>query len=386
MAESSGTESIFAAATFLLFGAATIKLLAFTRVPYSVLLLGLDPGFLFLLLAPPVLFHAAGSLPKARLSHSACHIILLGIVGVGTGAAMTAVHASEELTTVIDGEALVDDGVAAVLYAIFLKSVQGSPESASGYVKLAFQLSAGGPAVGMAFALCLSAWLKLAGGNLFADLGMTLVAAYGSFHVADILGCSNILATVTLGMSMALFGWSMLHKDLQDPVTVCWEVIEYFANTLIFVISGVIIAGRIYAGHQAGSPHILTGIDYAWAVALWLLLLVVRVINIILFWPILARTGPGLDLPSAAATAWSGIRGFVGLILALMVSVDTDIQDEPYKLLCLFFMATTACLTIILQGGIFELVLWGLGLVKPALPETNVQQGQQTSSLAAATA
>jgi len=30
------------------------------------------------------------------------------------------VHANEELTTVIDGEALVDDGVAAVLYAIFL--------------------------------------------------------------------------------------------------------------------------------------------------------------------------------------------------------------------------------------------------------------------------
>ncbi len=30
------------------------------------------------------------------------------------------VHASEELTTVIDGEALVDDGVAAVLYAVFL--------------------------------------------------------------------------------------------------------------------------------------------------------------------------------------------------------------------------------------------------------------------------
>ncbi len=100
--------------------------------------------------------------------------------------------------------------------------MQGSPESVSGYAKLAFQLSAGGPAVGMAFALCLSAWLKLAGGNLLADLGMTLVAAYGSFHVADILGCSNILATVTLGMSMALLGWSMLHKDLQDPVTLCW--------------------------------------------------------------------------------------------------------------------------------------------------------------------
>ena len=30
------------------------------------------------------------------------------------------VHASEELTTVIDGEALVDDGIAAVVYAMFL--------------------------------------------------------------------------------------------------------------------------------------------------------------------------------------------------------------------------------------------------------------------------
>ena len=33
------------------------------------------------------------------------------------------VHAGEELTTVIDGEALVDDGVAAVLYAIFLVGI-----------------------------------------------------------------------------------------------------------------------------------------------------------------------------------------------------------------------------------------------------------------------
>ncbi|DBB05081.1 TPA: hypothetical protein ACH3X3_010345 [Trebouxia sp. C0006] len=150
---------------------------------------------------------------------------------------------------------------------------------------------------------------------------------------------------------MAFFGWSLLHKDVQDPVTVCWEVIEYFANTLIFVISGVIIAGRIYAGHQDSSPHILTGMDYAWAVALWLLLLVVRVISIILFWPILARTGSGINLRSAAATAWSGIRGFVGLILALMVSVDTDVQYKPYKFLCFFFMATTACLTIIARAA-----------------------------------
>ena len=76
--------------------------------------------------------------------------------------------------------------------------------------------------MGMAFALCLTAWLKFSGGSLMADLGMTVVAAYGSFHVADILGCSNILATVALGMFMALFGWSFLNKDLKEQVSVCW--------------------------------------------------------------------------------------------------------------------------------------------------------------------
>ena len=84
----------------------------------------------------------------------------------------------------------------------------------------------------------------------------------------------------------------------------------------------------------------------------------IRIINIALFWPILVRTGAGMDLTSAAATAWAGIRGFVGLMLALMVYTDADIGDGAYKLLCFFFMATTACLTIIVQGGVFELVLW----------------------------
>lgn len=65
-----------------------------------------------------------------------------------------------------------------------------------------------------------------------------------------------------------------------------------------------------------------------------------------------------MDLKQAAATAWSGIRGFVGLILALMVYVDTSIDDQAYKLLCFFFMATTACLTIVIQGGAFEIILW----------------------------
>ena len=40
--------------------------------------------------------------------------------------------------------------------------------------------------------------------------------------LADVFGCSNILATVALGFCMALYGWSQLKKDLEEPVSTCW--------------------------------------------------------------------------------------------------------------------------------------------------------------------
>ena len=58
-------------------------------------------------------------------------------------------------------------------------------------------------------------------------------------------------------------------------------MIDYLANSLIFTISGIIIAGKVYTGHQAKSPCILTGTDYGWAVALWLLLLVETPHNVV---------------------------------------------------------------------------------------------------------
>ncbi len=49
---------------------------------------------------------------------------------------------------------------------------------------------------------------------------------------------------------------------------------EFVANTVIFVVCGMLIAGWVYRAHQPGGPWTLQGRDYAFAVALWLLLLV----------------------------------------------------------------------------------------------------------------
>ena len=55
----------------------------------------------------------------------------------------------------------------------------------------------------------------------------------------------------------------------------CREELEFIANTLIFILAGVIIAGNIYRSeNNPRAPAALSGKDYGYAFLLWLALLV----------------------------------------------------------------------------------------------------------------
>jgi NhaP-type Na+/H+ or K+/H+ antiporter len=54
---------------------------------------------------------------------------------------------------------------------------------------------------------------------------------------------------------------------------------------------------------------------------------------------------------------WAGLRGAVGVTMALFIFLDQLILDERYKALCLFFMALMAFITVLLNGSTTKLVL-----------------------------
>lgn len=56
-------------------------------------------------------------------------------------------------------------------------------------------------------------------------------------------------------------------------------------------------------------------------------------------------------------TAWSGLRGYVGLTLSLYILADVTIRDEAYRYLAFFYTAAIVVLTVIIQGCSFELLL-----------------------------
>jgi NhaP-type Na+/H+ or K+/H+ antiporter len=60
---------------------------------------------------------------------------------------------------------------------------------------------------------------------------------------------------------------------------------------------------------------------------LWVSTVLIRAFMVILFSPLLKRTGYGITRKEMVLLVWGGLRGSLGLSLALIVIVDTNLRD-----------------------------------------------------------
>lgn len=108
------------------------------------------------------------------------------------------------LRLLVESESLLNDGVAAVLFALVLGWAQVIGEAATPMqVALALVLTTGGSI--LAGLACGRAAIGRTSDHL-VETALTMVAAYGSFLVAEHFGLSGVLATVSAGLLMGNLG------------------------------------------------------------------------------------------------------------------------------------------------------------------------------------
>lgn len=78
---------------------------------------------------------------------------------------------------------------------------------------------------------------------------------------------------------------------------------------------------------------------------------------VFLMLPVLSHLGYGLNWKEAVVLAWGGLRGAVGLALALFVSLDNQIADVRFTTLTFFYIAAIVLLTLLIQGTTTPLLL-----------------------------
>lgn len=227
---------------------------------------------------------------------------------------------NSRLTTLLEGESLVNDASAIVIYKIALVALMtGSLSFAEGSFEF-FYVVLGGIAVGLVLGLLFQLFSKR---YLEPVLGVvfSFTIPYVTYIVADILDVSGVLAVVVNG----LIGVRILHKHHSSLRRLLgyavWDIWIVLLNCLVFILIGLQV--RTIA-EEMSVKQIIIYSGYALLIAF--VMVVVRMIWVygraaLLYVRAMHRHDASRVCPQilreSAIIGWAGMRGIVSLAVAL---------------------------------------------------------------------
>lgn len=108
--------------------------------------------------------------------------------------------ASKKLSTIIEGESLMNDGTAIVVYQLFYKMVLGQSFNWIAIVKFLSQVSLGAVGIGLAFGIASVLWLGFIFNDTVIEITLTLAVSYIAYFAAqEGADVSGVLTVMTLG-------------------------------------------------------------------------------------------------------------------------------------------------------------------------------------------
>ncbi|MFZ5748662.1 MAG: cation:proton antiporter [Pseudomonadota bacterium] len=335
------------------------------KLPYSVglviagialamLPLGIDlpltPDLIFFVFLPPLVFEAAIQIPWQPFRRELPLLFALVTLGVVLAAAVVAggmhwiagwswigaaffgvlisatdpvsviaafkaLHVEKRLHLLVEAESLLNDGVAAVGFAILVGIAAGGEASAGDIGLHLVKTVAGGIAAGAVVALPL---ILVAGrtSDRLIEITLTMLIAYGSFLLAEHFHCSGVLATLTAGLIVGNYGFlGAISTDGRQGVLHHWEYVAFLVNSLIFILIG---------GREVEMP--LLAVIEAAALAT-VLSLAGRAAGVYPVMLAFARTRLAVPWKYKHVLFWGGLRGALALALSLALPANVPERD-----------------------------------------------------------
>lgn len=260
---------------------------------------------------------------------------------------------SKRFSTLVDAESLLNDGTGIVCFMLFYGiTVWGRNDELAPILEFC-QVVAGGAILGFIAARLVIWFITRVNSEEMIQNSVIILSAYLVFILAQLyLGISGVIALVAFGLTIAYVGKPRLKPQVNIFMGSFWELLTYIANTLIFIIVGIVIAEKV---------------DFSWSHCAILLLVyialnIIRYITIMMLYPIMKRSGYGLNKKESIILTWGGLRGALGMTLALMVSYTPAIPEE-IRSQVLFFTAGTVTLTLCINATTMRWLLNKLGLI-----------------------
>jgi CPA1 family monovalent cation:H+ antiporter len=372
----------------------------------------LDPQLVFLLFLPPLLYAGAfrTEWPEFREQLRTITLLAVGLVLFTTTAVAVVAHywiglpwaaafvlgaivsppdavaamsvtqrlrVPKIITTILEGESLVNDASALVILRVAVAAVVAGAFSVWEAGWQFILVSLGGIALGLLggwLAVRLHQWLdrtNLADSKL--QITITLLTPFAVYLPAERLHVSGVLAAVTAGFWVGNRCEQVFRRELYEEAEAVWEWVEFLLNSLIFILIG--FALRVILENLSGRYTLDQLVLYALGASG-----VVIVARLVWVFPgayvprWLDRKLLGVPTPyppwqNVVVVGWTGMRGVVSLAAALALPLTAaDGKPFPGRDLIQFLTFWVIFATLVGQGLTLPLVIRGLGVGSESAP------------------
>ncbi|MBK9262146.1 MAG: Na+/H+ antiporter [Polyangiaceae bacterium] len=266
--------------------------------------------------------------------------------------------APKRLAVLIEGESLLNDGAAVVLFTIVLGVAKGGEFTVSAASLEFVRVAGGGLLVGALVGFAASQVIRRID-EAMIELTVTMIAAYGSFVIAERFHTSGVMATVVAGM---LCGNYAAHVGMTPTTRIAvetfWEYLAFALNSIVFLLIGFEVE--------------LTSLLATWKpiVTAFVVVILARAFVVYGVSLILRPTRGRIPWAWSAVTTWSGLRGALSMVLVL--GIETGFHHRELLVNMTFGVVI---LSILAQGlTMGPLLKW----LKIAGVQSEIEQQYQT--------
>ena len=233
--------------------------------------------------------------------------------------------APERLTILVEGESLLNDATAIVVFKIILGLVVTSTFawSDAGFAFLEFfRVFLGGAVIGFIIGFAISELFYRFFTGLSAFMIMSVVVAYASFCVAEShhIHVSGVMAVVASAITIGALWVSRIPQTHTHVVKETWEVIALLCNSLLFLLVGL----------SVDLGELLAKIDIIAIAVVFILLARAAAVYSLVPATIRMFSLPHVTLGERHIMWWGGLKG--GLAIAIVFSIPTDVAEKPFLL------------------------------------------------------
>ncbi|WP_329379377.1 Na+/H+ antiporter [Streptomyces sp. NBC_01351] len=248
------------------------------------------------------------------------------------------------ITTILQGESLVNDATAITAYNVALAAAVGVSAGWAGGIAEFLVASVGGVGVGLLLMVPIHQLRKRLKEPLLQNT-LSLLIPFVAYAAAERVHASGVLAVVVVALYLGHRNWQVdFATRLQEEAV--WKVVAFVLESVVFALIGLQL------------PVVLKGLgEYEGLVAAWYAVVVfVAVVVARFLWVFPAtflprlsarirKREPDTDWKAPVIVGWAGMRGVVSLAIAFSVPVTV-----PHRNLILFLTFTTVIGTLVVQG------------------------------------